>query len=226
MIQIDNVSKSYKRVGGGRREVFRNINLTIEQTDRIAFMGPRLSGKSTLIKMITGFEQPDSGTVSRFCDISYPIGNSSVLSSNMTGKENIAFICRVFGGDAQETTAFVQDFTGLGSALDREVALYASDERSRLAYALSYALPFDIYVLDGSFGSGSNDFKKKCEMLLEDRMKTAGILFATGYVSFARCFCKKVVVIDDCALVAYDDVEAGIEHFRELKARHEQGSAA
>jgi capsular polysaccharide transport system ATP-binding protein len=226
MIKIDNVSKSFKRVGGGRREVFRNISLTIEPTDRIAFMGPRLSGKSTLIKMITGFEQPDSGTVSRFCDISYPIGSSTVLSSNMTGKENIAFICRIFGCDTRETSAFVQDFTGLGRALDREVALYASDERSRLAYALSYALPFQIYVLDGTFGAGSPDFKSRCEKLLEKRMETSGILFATGYTSFARYFCKKVVVIDDCQLVEYDDVDAGIDHFKELKAKYDRGNAA
>jgi capsular polysaccharide transport system ATP-binding protein len=226
MIQIDNVSKSFKRVDGGRREVFRNISLTIEKTDRIAFMGPRLSGKSTLIKMITGFEQPDSGTVSRFCDISYPIGNSTVLSSNMTGKENIAFICRIFGCDTRETLAFIQEFTGLGGALDRELALYARDDRSRLAYALSYALPFDIYVLDGSFGAGTPDFKNRCEALLEKRMETSGILFATAYTSFARYFCKKIVLIDDCQLVEYDDLDAGIEHFKELKAKYDQGDAA
>jgi len=226
LIKIENVSKSYKRAGGGRRQVFRDISLTINRKDAVAIMGPKLCGKTTLVKMITGYELPDVGTIRRFCDVSYPVGNSSVLSSNMTGRENIAFISRIFGCDPSEIASFVEELTGLGRALDREVAIYASEEKSRLAYALSYAIPFDIYVLDGNFGGGSNEFKKKCETLLESRLKTSGLLFSTGYVSFARYFCNKVLIIDDGVLVEHDDVEAGIEHFKELKARHEQGTAA
>jgi len=59
MIQLENVSKSYKN----GVHALRNINLTIEDGEFVYIIGPTGSGKSTLIKLLDGEEIPDEGDV-------------------------------------------------------------------------------------------------------------------------------------------------------------------
>ena len=226
MIVFDNVTKAYKTASGQRRVILSGVDLVVHREDHIAIMAPKLQGKTTLVRMFTGFEPPDSGTITRYCEISYPVGLYSVLSMNMTGRENVAFVSRVFNCDPSEIIRFVEEHAGLGPALDREVHHYALDEKMRLSHVLSYAIPFDIYVFDGAVGRGSDSFRKKCTALFEARAESAGVLFATGNPATARAYCKKVLVIDDGRLTLHDDVESGIEHFNAAKARVEERRAA
>ena len=62
MIIWSDIAKSYSHAGG-RKHVFRGINLTIAPGERVALLGRNGAGKSTLIKLIGGVELPTSGTI-------------------------------------------------------------------------------------------------------------------------------------------------------------------
>ena len=59
MLSIHNLNKSY-----GIQPVLQNINFNISMGERIGLIGPNGSGKTTLMRILAGFEQPDSGDVS------------------------------------------------------------------------------------------------------------------------------------------------------------------
>jgi len=58
LIQIDDVSFSY-----GRVRVIKNINLSIGEEEFLGIVGPNAGGKSTLLKLILGLLQPDTGKI-------------------------------------------------------------------------------------------------------------------------------------------------------------------
>lgn len=58
IVDLKNVYKSY-----GKKEVIKNMNLSIPKGKIVGLLGPNGSGKSTMIKLINGLLQPDKGTV-------------------------------------------------------------------------------------------------------------------------------------------------------------------
>ena len=58
LIRLENISKSF-----GEQMVLRNISLTIRENEFVTLLGPSGCGKTTTLRIIGGFEQPDSGLV-------------------------------------------------------------------------------------------------------------------------------------------------------------------
>jgi phospholipid/cholesterol/gamma-HCH transport system ATP-binding protein len=68
LIRISGLTKSVHQHGGGRRAILREISLTVPTACLYGLIGPGASGKSVLLKMITGLMRPDHGTVQVFDD--------------------------------------------------------------------------------------------------------------------------------------------------------------
>src|SRR5690554_6301388 len=60
VLTVENVSKAY-----GVRTLFKEVNFGIDETDKVGVIGLNGAGKSTLIRIVAGYETPDSGQVSR-----------------------------------------------------------------------------------------------------------------------------------------------------------------
>jgi len=60
ILSLENVSRNY-----GFRPLFENVTLGLEDRDKIGIIGANVSGKTTLLKLIAGVEQPDTGRVTR-----------------------------------------------------------------------------------------------------------------------------------------------------------------
>jgi ABC-type lipoprotein export system ATPase subunit len=64
VVELENVAKSYGAPGGGEAvEIFRDVNLSVAEGERVALLGPSGSGKSTLLNMIGALDKPDRGMV-------------------------------------------------------------------------------------------------------------------------------------------------------------------
>lgn len=95
MIELQNVCKRY-RVKTGWHAVLDNVNLRIEEGKSIGILGVNGAGKSTMIRIIGGAGQPDSGRIIRISRVSWPIGFSGCFHGSLTGRENLGFVSRVY----------------------------------------------------------------------------------------------------------------------------------
>ena len=133
MIQIKNVSKSYKN----GVHALKNINLTIDDGEFVYIIGPTGSGKSTLIKLLDGEEIPDEGKVIvndvdvgalKHSKVPYYRRNIGVVFQNfrllpsLTIFENIAFALEVIGMEKQEIRKRVREVLDLVSLSDKAQA--------------------------------------------------------------------------------------------------------
>ncbi len=179
----------------------------------IGVLGARGSGKSTLINMALGAVAPDSGRIQRHGRLSMPIGFPATLNRYLTGEENARYMARLFGLDPVTVCAFVDEFSELGPMLKRRLSSYNASLRSRLVFALSYAVPADCYVADGTLFGGDAEFRDKCLAMAKMRKQEAAFFFTTRSPRDMRLFADVGAVIQNHRLVFYPTVAEAIAAF-------------
>ena len=116
MIRIDNVTKSYMTLNG-RKMVFRNLTFEIPEDVNIGLIGRNGAGKSTLMRLLSAVDLPDSGKIITKGQLSWPVGLRGGMQKNLTGRDNVKFVCRIHGirkAGMQEKIRYVQEFADIG----------------------------------------------------------------------------------------------------------------
>ena len=160
MIRLEKVQKAYN-TKWGRRTIIQPTTLTFDRGANTAILGLNGAGKSTMIRLLAGIERPDKGYIRRDVTVSWPLGLTAGFNANLTGAENLKFICRLYDQDIARVTDFVRDFSELGAYFYEPVDSYSSGMRSRLAFGLSMAVDFQLYLIDEGLSAGDARNKKK-----------------------------------------------------------------
>ena len=129
MIALDNVSKAYAMTGG-RKVVLQNATMTFTSGHNYGVLGANGAGKSTLIRLLAGSEMPDRGHIHRDARVSFPLGFGGTFHGALSGRENVAFIARVYGASVRHTTRYVEEFAELGGYFEMPVNTYSSGMRA------------------------------------------------------------------------------------------------
>lgn len=196
MLELRHISKGFRSKKGIKR-VLDDISFTFQSGENIAILGGNGSGKSTLVRMICGMELPDSGGIRREGAVSFPLGFAGAISPNMTGRDNVRFIARIYGANVGQVERFVYEFSELGRAYDLPVVTYANSMRARLSYGISMALKFDMYVVDEMAAVGDPAFKRKCLEVFSERAKDATVLIVSSVTTTPTRFCSRAMILQD-----------------------------
>ena len=113
MIALDRVAKAYPTIGG-RRIVLDDATAVFAPGHNFGILGANGAGKSTLIRLLAGSEMPDRGTIRRTARVSFPLGFGGTFHGALCGRENVAFIARIYGAATRPTIRFVEEFAELG----------------------------------------------------------------------------------------------------------------
>ncbi|HDS1736307.1 ABC transporter ATP-binding protein [Pseudomonas sp. BP8] len=216
MFELRNVTKSYL-TPKGRRYVFRNLSLAIPPGKNIGLIGRNGAGKSTLMRLLGGADVPDSGTIVTDRSISWPVGLTGGFQGSMTGRDNIKFVCRVYGatGEAmREKVRYVQEFAEIGTWIDEPIKTYSSGMRSRLAFGLSMAFDFDYYLIDEVMAVGDAQFKRKSASVFKEKLKTSNVVLVSHSMPEIKKMCDIVLLVRDGGIQVYDDIDEGIQAYK------------
>jgi capsular polysaccharide transport system ATP-binding protein len=206
MIEIENVSKFYP-MRRGRHVVLDGVNLHIRRGERLGVIGRNGAGKSTLLRLIGGIEPPSAGRVRRAMSVSWPLAYSGAFQQNLTGLDNLRFICRIYGVDYRAVLPFVQEFTELGSFIREPVDHYSSGMRTRLAFALSLAIEFDCYLIDEVIVVGDVRFHDKCRTELFEKRADRTLILVSHDLETIKAHCDTAIVLHAGKVIRFDDVE-------------------
>jgi len=215
VFELRNVTKSYL-TPNGRRYVFRNLSMAIPPGKNIGLIGRNGAGKSTLMRLLGGADVPDSGTIATDRSISWPVGLTGGFQGSMSGRDNIKFICRVYGatGDAmREKIRYVQEFAEIGDWIDEPIKTYSSGMRSRVAFGLSMAFDFDYYLIDEVMSVGDAQFKRKCAEVFKEKLQKSNVVLVSHSMPEIEKLCDIVLLVRDGGIQVYDDVAEGIKAY-------------
>lgn len=212
MIRLEGVTKSYS-TRAGMKQVLKGINFSMAKGERVGFLGRNGAGKSTLIRIISGAELPDEGTVVRDMSVSWPLAFGGAFQQTLSGLDNLRFICRIYGVSTEGKIDYVQEFSELGSYLYEPMRSYSSGMRARLAFAISMVIEFDCFLIDEVIAVGDDRFQRKCHFELFERRADRGMIFVSHDQNFIRTHCDRAAILDDGHALAFDDVEEAYHYY-------------
>lgn len=227
MIQLRNVSKRYHNHHGSDW-VLRDINFTIPTGVSVGLVGGNGAGKSTLLRLIADMDAPDRGEIIRQCRVSWPIGLSGGFQGNMTGRQNVKFVARIHGDDLdiQRIVQYVEAFAEIGTAFDEPLNTYSSGMKSRLAFGLSLAFDFDVYLSDEATAVGDLAFKEKAKQAFKERVGKAGLIMVSHSEGILRDLCQAGIWLHRGEAHWYDDINEAIIAYHNSVGHSRPGTTA
>jgi teichoic acid transport system ATP-binding protein len=155
-----------------------HVNLEIRQGEAVGIMGDNGSGKSTMLKTITGVTFPDHGNVEVTGMVAALLELTAGFSLEMTGRENIFLKGYILGLNDDEIKTIeekVIEFAELGDYIDQPVRTYSSGMKMRLGFAINVNIDPDILVVDEALSVGDATFKLKCKNKIKEVIQDSNV---------------------------------------------------
>lgn len=211
MIRVKNLTKTYF-YKGKKAVILDNISFTIKTGESIAILGANGAGKSTLMRLLGGIDLPDSGTIETDSSISWPVGLSGGFQGSLTGRENVTFVSRIYAGkrETAEKVRYVEEFSELGAYFDRPYKTYSKGMRSRIAFGLSMAFDFDVYLIDEVTAAGDQRFREKSKQVLLERKKNSDFLMVSHNLWGLKLHCDRAFVLDQGRIDEFDSLDQAV----------------
>lgn len=216
MIRFDNVSKYYP-TRFGPKYVLRDLNIDIPDDRDVAILGANGAGKSTMLRLLGGIDFPTSGKIKSDRFISWPLALTSGMQGKLTGRENVRFICRIHGVEAnRDTEEFVKDFSELGDSFELPLNSYSSGMRSKYSFAVSMGFDFDTYLIDEILSVGDAGFRRKCEAAITNKRANANIILVSHNMDVLKRQCNAAILLAYGRADFYESVDQAIFRYQNL----------
>ena len=216
MIEFRHVNKAYD-MAHGKNIILNDVSFKFPDKKNIGVLGVNGAGKSTLLRLIAGSEYPDSGRIIREGKYSWPLGFAGSFHPSLTGIENLRFACRIYDSDIKYVShEYVQGFSELGDYIYEPIKSYSSGMRSRLAFALSMAIDFEVYLVDEIMGVGDQGFQKKCKDAFNAKRERSSIILVSHSMATIKEYSDVALLLTGEHLEIHDDVEHAIELYNGL----------
>ncbi len=217
IIKIEHLDKMYKlydrqndrlrdSLGLTRKKLYhehyalKDVSLTVKKGETVGIIGTNGSGKSTILKIITGVLSPTAGNVEIRGRLSALLELGAGFNMEFTGLENVYLNGTMSGFSRQEIDAKLQDildFADIGEFIHQKVKTYSSGMFVRLAFAVAINIDPEILIVDEALSVGDVFFQNKCYHKFEefkDQGKT--ILFVSHDLTSINKYCDRVVLLD------------------------------
>ena len=178
----------------------RDANFQVERGETVGIIGTNGSGKSTILKIITGVLNPTAGEVKVDGRISALLELGAGFNMEYTGIENVYLNGTMMGFSKEEVDARLQDildFADIGDFVYQPVKSYSSGMFVRLAFAVAINIDPEILIVDEALSVGDVFFQAKCYRKFEEFKKMGKtILFVSHDLSSISRYCDRVILLN------------------------------
>ena len=198
------------------------ISFEIEKGTTVGIIGTNGSGKSTILKIITGVLNPSSGSVEVDGNISALLELGAGFNMDYTGIENIYMNGTMMGFSREEMEKKlpeILEFADIGDFVHQPVKTYSSGMFVRLAFALAINVEPEILIVDEALSVGDVFFQAKCYKKMEEiRQKGTTILMVTHDMGSVIKYCDKVILLNRGSFVAEGKAGELVDLYKKILA--------
>lgn len=216
-IKVQHLSKIYKlydkpmdrlrdSLGLTRKKIYKehyalnDINMEIKKGETVGIIGTNGSGKSTILKIITGVLNATQGDVMVDGRISALLELGAGFNQEYTGLENIYLNGTMIGFTREEIDARLDDiisFADIGEFIHQPVKSYSSGMFVRLAFAVAINIDPEILIVDEALSVGDVFFQTKCYHKFEEfKQQGKTILFVSHDLGSISRYCDRVILLN------------------------------
>lgn len=217
VIKVDKVSKLYKlydkpsdrlkeALGLSKKKRYKehyalnDVSFDVHKGETVGIIGTNGSGKSTVLKIITGVLNQTSGDVVINGRISALLELGAGFNMEYTGLENVYLNGTMIGFSREEIDSKLQDildFADIGDFINQPVKTYSSGMFVRLAFAVAINIDPEILIVDEALSVGDVFFQAKCYKKFEEfKEKGKTVLFVSHDLGSISKYCDRVVLLN------------------------------
>ncbi|WP_022766543.1 ABC transporter ATP-binding protein [Butyrivibrio sp. XPD2006] len=236
-IEVRNLTKIYKlydkpidrlkdSLGLVRKDRYKehlalnNVNLTVKKGETVGIIGTNGSGKSTILKIITGVLSPSSGEVNVDGHISALLELGAGFNMEYNGIDNIYLNGMMIGFSEEEITKrldSILEFADIGDYVYQPVKTYSSGMFVRLAFAVAINIDPEILIVDEALSVGDVFFQAKCYHKFEEFKKQGKtILFVSHDLSSISKYCDRAVLLNQGVLLGEGTPKKMIDIYKQV----------
>ena len=201
----------------------RDINFDIGVGECVGIIGTNGSGKSTILKIITGVLSPTGGSITVNGRISALLELGAGFNPEYSGFENIYLNGTMMGFTEAEIDARLDDilsFADIGEFVHQPVKTYSSGMFVRLAFAVAINIDPEILVVDEALSVGDVFFQSKCYHKFEEfKRQGKTILFVSHDLGSISKYCDRVILLNQGEMLDQGTPKAMVDMYKQLLVR-------
>ena len=198
----------------------RDVSFEVKRGETVGIIGTNGSGKSTILKIITGVLNPTGGEVVVDGRISALLELGAGFNMEYTGIENVYLNGTMMGFSREEIDARLQDildFADIGDFVHQPVKAYSSGMFVRLAFAVAINIDPEILIVDEALSVGDVFFQAKCYRKFEEFKKMGRtILFVSHDLSSISKYCDRVYLLNQGNILGEGSPKAMIDTYKRV----------
>ncbi len=196
------------------------VSLEIFQGETVGIIGTNGSGKSTILKIITGVLSPTSGEINVSGRISALLELGAGFNMEYNGIENVYLNGTMMGFSQKEIDAKLPEilkFADIGDYVYQPVKTYSSGMFVRLAFAVAINIEPEILIVDEALSVGDVFFQAKCYHKFEEFKKMGKtIVFVSHDLSSISKYCDRVYLLNQGNLLGEGSPKEMIDAFKRV----------
>jgi len=219
MIEVRNLSKCF-----GQKVAVDHISFSVEKGEVLGFLGPNAAGKSTTMRMITGFLTPTSGTA--------VIGGEDIVNSSLAAREKIGylpenapaysemtvigflnFIAEIRGFSGRKKTQRMEEILEkcfLSDVRFQTISTLSKGFKQRVCFAQSIIHDPEYLIMDEPTDGLDPNQKQEVRAMIREMAKQKTIILSTHILEEVDAVCTRTIIISDGRIVA-DDTPEGLK---------------
>lgn len=178
----------------------KDVSFQVKQGEAWGLIGTNGSGKSTMLKAISGILKPYKGKISVNGSVAPLIELGAGFDPEMTARENIYLNGCVLGHTEQfmkEHFDDIVDFAEVWDFLDSPLKNYSSGMRARLGFSIATMVKPDILIVDEVLAVGDYKFRQKCEKRMKELLSGGTtLLYVSHSIEEVKRLCDHAIWID------------------------------
>lgn len=201
------------------KNALKGISIEIKKGEKVAILGNIGAGRSTLVRVLSGITYPTSGTVEIDGKVTTIIDLRTGFDVELTGRENIYIKGAIMGISRKEMKKKEQEiieFAEMEDIIDLPMRSYRAGFAARLGFAIYFAFPPEILLLDDNIVVGDKVFRAKCLDKINEVIDREGatLVVVSNQVPTIKKLCNKIMVIDSGQIHFEGDIDEGVKYFR------------